>query len=111
VDCDEPVRVDHGGWRRGMALPPRHRGTGLGLLGDIVVGVLGAFVGGFVLSLVWPSAGGFTGFTFGSLTIAFVGAMVLLLVVRVFFRRLRPRPSREQQLKLDAQAKWLSRPM
>jgi len=86
-------------------------GTGLGLLGDIVVGILGAFVGGFVLSLVWPSAVEFTGFTFGSLIVAFVGAMILLLVVRVFFRRLRPRPSLEQQLKLDAQAKWLSRPM
>lgn len=95
------------GWLSRRAI----RGTGLGLLGDIVVGILGAFLGAFVLSLVWPSAGGFTGFTFGSLMIAFVGAMVLLLVVRVFFRRLRQRPSLEQQLKLDAQAKWLSRPM
>lgn len=63
------------------------QGTGLGLLGDIVVGILGAFIGGFVLALLWPGAVGFTGFNWGSLLVAFVGAAILLLLVRVFSAR------------------------
>jgi uncharacterized membrane protein YeaQ/YmgE (transglycosylase-associated protein family) len=67
------------------------RGTGLGLLGDIVVGILGAILGGFVLSRVLPTVfnftGGFTGFNLGSLIVAFIGSVVLLLVVRLFTSR------------------------
>jgi len=75
------------GWLASLVV----RGTGLGLLGDIVVGILGAFLGSFVLSKLLPSVfnftGGFTGFTLGSLIVAFVGAVVLLLVVRLFTSR------------------------
>jgi uncharacterized membrane protein YeaQ/YmgE (transglycosylase-associated protein family) len=75
------------GWLASLVV----RGTGLGLLGDIVVGILGAILGGFVLSRVLPSVftftGGFTGFNLGSLIVAFVGAVVLLLVVRLFTSR------------------------
>jgi len=64
------------------------QGTGMGLLGDIIVGILGAFLGGLVLSNLLPSVfsltGGFTGFTLGSLIVAFFGAVILLLVVRLF---------------------------
>jgi uncharacterized membrane protein YeaQ/YmgE (transglycosylase-associated protein family) len=60
------------------------RGTGLGLLGDIIVGIVGGFLGGFVLSLLLPGSFGFTGFNWASLIIAFVGAVILLLVVRLF---------------------------
>jgi uncharacterized membrane protein YeaQ/YmgE (transglycosylase-associated protein family) len=71
------------GWLASLVV----RGTGLGLLGDIVVGILGAFLASLVLSLLLPGAVGFTGFTFGSLMIAFVGAVILLLVVRQFAGR------------------------
>jgi uncharacterized membrane protein YeaQ/YmgE (transglycosylase-associated protein family) len=71
------------GWLASLVV----RGTGLGLFGDIVVGILGAFLGGFVLSLALPSVynftGGFTGFNLGSLIVAFIGAVVLLFVVRL----------------------------
>ena len=67
------------------------RGGGLGLLGDIAVGIIGAFLGGLVLSHVLPGVyaftGGFTGFSLGSLIIAFIGAVILLLVVRLFTAR------------------------
>ncbi len=58
-------------------------GHGLGLIWDIVVGVLGAFVGGWLASL------------FGIATdnllvlgiVAFVGACILLFLFRMIFRR------------------------
>jgi uncharacterized membrane protein YeaQ/YmgE (transglycosylase-associated protein family) len=58
------------------------QGTGLGLVGDIVVGVLGAFIGGLLLSLLLPGTFGVTGFNLSSIVIAFLGAAALLLVVR-----------------------------
>lgn len=67
------------------------RGGGLGLLGDVVVGIIGAFLGGLVLSQLLPGVyaftGEFTGFSLGSLIVAFVGAVILFLVVRLFTAR------------------------
>lgn len=75
------------GWLASLAV----RGGGLGLLGDIAVGIIGAFLGGLVLSRLLPGVyaitGGFSGFTLGSLIVAFVGAVILLLVVRLFTAR------------------------
>ncbi len=50
-------------------------GRGFGCIADIVVGVAGAIIGGFVLSLLGVS--GTFGF-WGSIVVAFVGAAVLL---------------------------------
>jgi uncharacterized membrane protein YeaQ/YmgE (transglycosylase-associated protein family) len=50
-------------------------GRGFGCLADIVVGVAGAIIGGFVLSLFGVS--GTFGFL-GSIVVAFLGAAVLL---------------------------------
>ena len=57
------------------------RGGGFGLLGNIVVGIIGAFVGGFLFGLVGLSAG--SGLV-GSLITAVVGAAVLLFIVGLF---------------------------
>jgi uncharacterized membrane protein YeaQ/YmgE (transglycosylase-associated protein family) len=54
------------------------KGSGFGVVGDIVVGVIGAFVGGFLFRLIGISAGG----TIGSIIVATIGAVVLVLVVR-----------------------------
>jgi uncharacterized membrane protein YeaQ/YmgE (transglycosylase-associated protein family) len=59
------------------------RGTGLGLIGDIVVGIVGAFLGGFIFNLLGYA--GVTGFNLYSVVVAFVGAVVLLLVARLLF--------------------------
>jgi uncharacterized membrane protein YeaQ/YmgE (transglycosylase-associated protein family) len=59
-------------------------GGGFGLLGDIVVGVVGAFVGGFLfraLGVGSPFAG-----LAGSIFVAFIGAVVLLLCLRLIRR-------------------------
>lgn len=57
------------------------RGRGYGCLVDIVVGILGAFIGGFLVSLVVPTTQTF-GF-WGSLLVAILGAVVLLAFVRL----------------------------
>jgi uncharacterized membrane protein YeaQ/YmgE (transglycosylase-associated protein family) len=60
-------------------------GHGLGLLGDIAVGIIGAFVGGFLLLGVLHVSidiGGHPVLT--QMLMAFIGAALLLLVVRLF---------------------------
>jgi uncharacterized membrane protein YeaQ/YmgE (transglycosylase-associated protein family) len=65
------------GWLAGLLM----RGGGFGLLGNIVVGIIGAFVGGFLFGLVGVSAG--SGLI-GSLITAVVGAAILLFIVGLF---------------------------
>ena len=56
-------------------------GGGYGLIGDIVVGVVGAFVGGFLFRALHIGVpfGGIAGTIF----VAFIGAVVLLLLLRL----------------------------
>jgi uncharacterized membrane protein YeaQ/YmgE (transglycosylase-associated protein family) len=61
-------------------------GKGMGLIWDIVVGILGAFLGGWLASLVGlPVATGT--FTVGGILAAFVGAIILLVVFRALTHR------------------------
>ena len=55
-------------------------GHGYGMLGDIIVGIIGAFLGGWLFARVLGVAGG--GF-FISLLTAFVGAVILLWLIRL----------------------------
>jgi uncharacterized membrane protein YeaQ/YmgE (transglycosylase-associated protein family) len=57
------------------------QGTGLGILGDIIVGVIGGLIGGFIVGLF--GGAGVTGFNIWSFIVAFLGAVVLLLIVRL----------------------------
>jgi len=61
------------------------RGEGpQGLLGDLVVGVIGAFVGGWIFNYFgYP---GVTGLNLGSIVVAFVGSVVFLWGLRVLGR-------------------------
>jgi uncharacterized membrane protein YeaQ/YmgE (transglycosylase-associated protein family) len=54
-----------------------------GLLTNLVVGVVGAFLGAFIASLLGV---GFAGF-WGSLVVSTIGAIVLLAIVSMFRRR------------------------
>ena len=56
-------------------------GTGYGIVGDIVIGIAGAFVGGWVLRTLGTGVplGGLPGTIF----VAFIGAVVLLFVLRL----------------------------
>jgi uncharacterized membrane protein YeaQ/YmgE (transglycosylase-associated protein family) len=56
-------------------------GSGYGLIGDIVIGIAGAFIGGWLFRAAGWSApwGGLAGTIF----VAFIGALVLLLLLRL----------------------------
>lgn len=58
---------------------------GQGLVLDIVLGIVGAFVGGFLFSLI--GASGVTGFNLYSMLVAVVGAVVVLVVYHAFAGR------------------------
>ena len=61
-------------------------GRGMGLLWDIVVGILGAFMGGWLAGLAGLEVSPGT-FTLGGLLSAFVGAVILLVVFRALTSR------------------------
>ncbi len=59
-------------------------GGGYGLLGDIIVGIVGSFVGGWIFTKMgWHTP--FNGLA-GTIFIAFIGAIVLLLILRLIRR-------------------------
>lgn len=66
------------GWLAGLIM----RGGGFGLIGNIVVGVVGAFVGGFAFSFLGISTGGLI----GSIITAVVGAVILLFIISLIKR-------------------------
>jgi len=63
------------GWLASMVM----RGGGYGLVGDLIVGLIGAVIGGFLLTLL--GVGGSAGLV-GSIVVAFIGAVVLIAIVR-----------------------------
>jgi uncharacterized membrane protein YeaQ/YmgE (transglycosylase-associated protein family) len=63
------------GWLAGNVM----KGGGFGLVGDIVVGIIGAFIGGWLFGVLGIAAGGLI----GAVITAFVGACVLLFVIRL----------------------------
>jgi len=67
------------GWLSGIIV----KGGGFGLLGDIVVGILGAFVGGWLLPKLGIHLG--TGLV-AIIASATLGAVALLLVIRLIRR-------------------------
>ncbi len=60
------------------------RGNGFGLIGDIIAGVLGAVAGGYVLRVAGLDLDG--GLS-GRLTVAFIGAAIVLFLVHFFTGR------------------------
>ena len=58
------------------------RGGGYGIVGDMIVGVIGAFIGAWVFSLLGIGAGGLI----GQIIVAFVGAVILIAILRAIKR-------------------------
>ncbi len=65
------------GWLAGQIM----KGAGFGLLGNIIVGILGAIVAGFLLPAIIPIPG-----IVGSIISATIGAIILLFVVGLLKR-------------------------
>ena len=67
------------GWLAGQAM----KGSGFGLIGNIIVGVLGGVVGGIVFPAIGLSAGGLI----GTIIQATVGALVLFFLLGLFVKK------------------------
>ena len=67
------------GWLAGVIM----KGGGYGVVGDIVVGILGALLGGWLFSKMGVSAGG--GLV-GSIVVALIGAIILIFLLRLIKR-------------------------
>jgi uncharacterized membrane protein YeaQ/YmgE (transglycosylase-associated protein family) len=59
--------------------------TGEGFVLDIILGIVGAIVGGFLFTAV--GASGVTGFNLYSMVVAVIGAIVVLVIYHALFRR------------------------
>lgn len=67
------------GWLAGVVM----KGGGYGVVGDIVVGIVGALLGGWLFSKMGVSAGG--GLV-GAIIVAFIGAVILIFLLRLIKR-------------------------
>jgi uncharacterized membrane protein YeaQ/YmgE (transglycosylase-associated protein family) len=56
-----------------------------GILGDIIIGMIGALIGGWVFNMFGNA--GATGINLWSILVAFVGAVILLFILRAFSGR------------------------
>jgi uncharacterized membrane protein YeaQ/YmgE (transglycosylase-associated protein family) len=70
------------GWLAGLVM----KGSGFGLLGDIIIGVVGALVGGWLAESVLKLGVSVNGFNLTSILVAFGGAVVVLFVLRLLRR-------------------------
>ena len=66
------------GWLAGRVM----KGGGFGLVGDIVVGVIGGLLGGFIASYFFHVGDPMSGINLTSVVIAFLGAVLVLFVLR-----------------------------
>jgi uncharacterized membrane protein YeaQ/YmgE (transglycosylase-associated protein family) len=66
------------GWLASLVMKTNRR---QGLIMDIIVGIVGAFIGGFLFNQF--DTAGVTGFNIWSVFVAFTGAVVLLAVIRL----------------------------
>ncbi len=66
------------GWLAGLVM----KGGGFGIVGDIVVGILGALIGGFLAGVVLGVPNAVNGINLISILVAFIGAVILVAIVR-----------------------------
>jgi len=65
------------------------RGGGYGLIGDIIVGVVGALIGGFLAATVLKMPNAVNGINVTSILVAFIGAVILIAILRMVSGRRR----------------------
>lgn len=66
------------GWLAGVIM----KGGGYGVVGDIVVGIIGAVLGGWLFSAMGVATGGLL----GAIIVATIGAIILIALLRVIKR-------------------------
>jgi uncharacterized membrane protein YeaQ/YmgE (transglycosylase-associated protein family) len=58
-------------------------GESVGLLGDIVIGIIGAFVGGWAAGRFFGIQNAISGFNLTTVVVAFLGAAVVLIIANI----------------------------
>ncbi len=66
------------GWLAGLVM----KGGGYGVIGDIILGIVGALIGGFLASTLFGIPNAVNGFNATSIIVAFLGAVILVAIVR-----------------------------
>ena len=64
------------GWLAGLVT----KGSGYGLIGDVILGVVGALLGGFIATNVFHVADPINGFNLATIAVAFAGAVLIVVV-------------------------------
>ena len=67
------------GWLAGKLV----KGEGFGCLGNIIVGVVGGLLGGFLASALFNVPDAVNGFNLTSIIVAFLGAVLVVVVIRL----------------------------
>jgi len=67
------------GWLAGIVV----KGRGFGLIGNIVIGVIGALIGGWLAGALFNVSDPISGFNLTTFVVAFLGAVLVLLVARL----------------------------
>jgi uncharacterized membrane protein YeaQ/YmgE (transglycosylase-associated protein family) len=70
------------GWLAGKVM----KGSGFGLIGNIVIGIVGALVGGWLAGALFKVPDAISGFNLPTLIVAFLGAVVVLFIGRLIKR-------------------------
>ncbi len=73
------------GWLAGLVM----KGSGYGVLGDMILGIIGALVGGFLAGALLGLVNPISGFNITTLIIAFIGAVIVVAIVRALPGRAR----------------------
>ena len=73
------------GWLASLVM----RGGGYGLIGDIIVGVVGALIGGFLAATLLKIPNAANGINVTSIFVAFIGAVILIAILRMVSGRRR----------------------
>jgi uncharacterized membrane protein YeaQ/YmgE (transglycosylase-associated protein family) len=71
------------GWLAGVVV----KGGGYGCFGDIIVGVIGGLLGGFLASYFFHIGDPMSGINFQSILIAFIGAVIFVFLLRLISGR------------------------
>lgn len=71
------------GWLAGIVT----KGSGFGLIGNIVIGIMGALVGGWLAGAVFNIKNAISGFNPTTIIVAFLGAVIVLYIAKLFKSR------------------------
>ncbi len=66
------------GWLTGIVM----KGSGYGVVGDIILGVIGGLIGGFMASAVLGIPNAVNGLNVTSIVVAIIGAIIVVAIVR-----------------------------